>query len=67
MMANGLGRVFDAQSDRVDMRCQLGGLMRAALSASHADSRQLTVATLLAAIGFWIGMVTCLALARRQP
>ncbi len=36
-----------------------------ALSASNASSQQVTVATLLAAIGFLSGMITYLALARR--
>lgn len=36
-----------------------------ALSANRADSTQLTVATLLAAVGFLTGMVTYLMLARQ--
>lgn len=36
-----------------------------ALSANTADTRQMTVATLLAAVGFLTGVITYLALARR--
>jgi hypothetical protein len=36
-----------------------------ALSASTTDTRQLTIATVLAAVGFLTGIITYIALARK--